>query len=524
MARANAAVDDAAVTQLLRSQIGAANATTAADKQPATTLRTLGLKQAVAQLYALRNAAPAWRDNGRVEQLLNEIDNLRTDGLNPEDYHLTELRQRHTLVARSDATAKDIADFDLFASTAYLRSLTHLFRGKVNPKTLDAQWNFAVHDMTSTDALTIVNTGITSGNIHSVYERARPQHPLYLRARIALEHLRLTAEHGSWPRIDTKTTLKPGDSDLQVINLRKRFFPETNENTASDVYDDALADAVKKFQREQYLDADGAIGPGTRAALNISIQQRIDQARVNLERGRWLLHDLPNDFALVDIAGYKIYFYRDGQQAWQSQVQVGKPYRKTPIFKSEITYITFNPTWTVPPTIMRNDVLPKVRKDTNYLARNSMRVLDSNGRELNPKAIDWNNPGNIVIRQDAGGDDAALGQVVIRFPNDYAVYLHDTPHRELFGNTQRAFSSGCIRVERPFELVELLFNDPEKWSQTAIAQFIAQGQTRNINLPKPVPVLLAYWTIDLFSDGEVGFKPDIYNRDPAVLKALNAKL
>jgi murein L,D-transpeptidase YcbB/YkuD len=519
MARAIAAVDDAAVTQVLQSKV-AVNA----PSKPAATLRDLAPQQALAQFYALRNNAPAWRDSGRVEQLLKELDNLRTDGLDPEDYHLVALRERYAQLARSDTSAQAIADFDLLASTAYLRSLAHLFRGKVNPKTLDAQWNFAIHDMTAADALDIVSKAITSGDIHAVYERARPQQPFYSRARNGLAQLQLIASNGGWPRFDSPTTLKPGERNPQVINLRKRFFPEADASAASDVYDSALADAVKKFQREQYLDDDGTIGPTTRAALNVSVQQRIDQVRINLERGRWLLHDLPSAFVLVDIAGYKIYFYRDGQPVWQSQVQIGKPYRKTPIFKSAINTITFNPTWTVPPTILRNDVLPKIRKDTGYLARNNMRVLSSNGTELDPKTINWSNPGNVVIRQDAGGDHPALGQVVIRFPNEYAVYLHDTPHKELFDNTQRAFSSGCIRVERPFELVELLFNDPEKWNRATMDELVAQEQTRNVSLPKQVPVLIAYWTIDVFKDGDVGFKPDIYNRDPTVLKALNAKL
>lgn len=533
-------IDDVTVAQSLHNHFAAVQA----NAKPAPTLRNLTLAQAVAQFYATRNDAPAWRDKRLVEQLLNELDNLRGDGLEPEDYHLSELRERYAQLARDEADVKQITDFDVLASTAYLRSLAHLFRGKVNPATLDTQWNFALHDMTVAEALTIVDAGISNGDIHAVYERARPQHPLYLRARNALAQLRLIAELGGWPRIDTKTVLKPGVVDPSIAALRKRFLPNatdtppngndvapttatapsnTGDSALSDVYDDALVAAVKKFQREQYLDADGVIGASTRAVLNVPIQQRIDQMRVNLERERWLFHELQNDFVLVDIAGYKIYFFRNSQLVWQSQVQVGKPARQTPVFKAKITHVTFNPTWTVPPTILRKDVLPKLKNNLDYLAKNNIRVLDDHGRELDPKTIDWKNPGDVTLRQDAG-DDAALGQVAIRFPNPYSVYLHDTPHRDLFSNNVRAFSSGCIRVARPLELVELLFNDPEKWNQAAIEQFIAQGETRNVNLPKPVPILLAYWTIDLFSDGDIGFKPDIYDRDPAVLKALNAKL
>ena len=517
---ADSAASDAAISQLLRSRV----ATVRAQNTPAPTLRNLTLEQALAQFYAARNDAPAWRDGTRVEQLCKELDNLSGDGLNPEDYHIAELRERYAQIKQANTSAQQIADFDVLASTAYLRSLAHLFRGKVNPATLDPQWNFTLHDMPAADAINIVNAGINSGDIHAVYERARPQNPLYLRARVALAQLQLVAAQGGWPRIEMSKVLKPGESDPQVVNLRKRFLPNEPESAQPDVYDDALVAAVQIFQNEQYLTADGVIGPTTRAALNVPVEQRIDQLRIHLERGRWLFHEFQGDFVLVDIPGYKIYYFKNGQIVWQSQVQVGKPARKSPVFKSKITYITFNPTWTVPPTIMKKDVLPKVRKDIRYLEKNDMRVLDSRGRELDPRTVDWNNPGSIVIRQDAGGDDAALGKVVIRFPNDYSVYLHDTPHRELFENTHRAFSSGCIRVERPFELVELLFNDPEKWNRAAFDQIIASGETRNVNLPKPVPILLAYWTIDLLKNGDIGFKPDIYNNDPAVLKALNARL
>jgi L,D-transpeptidase YcbB len=520
---------DSVISQAIRSNIESMHDAGA----KALTIGALNLAQAVTQFYETRDFTPAWNDNERVEQLLIELENLRGDGLEPEDYYLSQLRAQFARLPpqRADSPLTEAgatqqrADFDLLATNAYLRSLAHLFRGKVKPTTESTQWNFSINNIASDEAMKIVNAGIANNDIAAVYRHARPQHPLYARAQIGLGRLRAMAAQGGWPKINNTVTLKPGDHDPQVVLLRRRFFPVT-ANTADpndEFFDEALAEAVRKFQREQYLDDDGAIGPATRAALNISIQQRIDQVRVNLERARWLLHELHDDFVLVDVAGYKIYFYKNGQQTWRSNVQVGKPYRSTPIFKSKITYITFNPTWTVPPTILRKDILPKLKKDISYLEKNNIRVLDDTGRELNPKTIDWNKPGNITLRQDAG-DDAALGQVVIRFPNDYAVYLHDTPHRELFVSEQRAFSSGCIRVERPLELVELLFNDAEKWNRAAIDQIIAQGKTRNVDLAKPVPVLLAYWTIDLFEDGDIGFKPDIYGRDPAVLKALNAKL
>lgn len=518
--------DRADSAQLIRSSI----ASVPAPRAGAVTIGGLSLPQAIAKFYEARGYAPAWDDDVVVHQLFAEIDKLRGDGLAPEDYHLDSLRARFAgrPSARANAAAdlQQRADFDVAATRAYLLSLAHLFRGKVNPIQLDPEWNFSRNDIALAEAMTIVNDGIAHKNLAAVYERARPQHVLYQRARTALTQLRAVAAAGGWPRLDTTTVLKPGMTDPQIAILRRRLLDHATpsvDTLTAEFYDDALVAAVRKFQREQYLDDDGVVGAATRAALNISVQARIDLVRVNLERGRWLLHDLSNDFVIVDVAGYKIYFFRNGEIIWESLVQVGRPVRSTPIFRANITHITFNPTWTIPPTILRKDVLPKLKKDLGYLQENNIRVLDTQGRELDPRKIDWHNPGNVVLRQDAG-DDAALGKVAIRFPNRYAVYLHDTPHRELFSNKQRAFSSGCIRVERPFELVELLFNDAQKWHRDAIDAFIAEGKTRNVNLPKPVPIFLEYWTVDLYSDGRVGFKPDIYQRDAALLKALNAPL
>jgi len=222
---------------------------------------------------------------------------------------------------------------------------------------------------------------------------------------------------------------------------------------------------------------------------------------------------------VVDIAGYQVVYYKDGKPVWRSRVQVGKPYRSTPVFKSKITYLTLNPTWTVPPTILKNDILPKLRRNPGYLAANRIRVLDSQGRELSPASVDWANPRGIVLRQDAGPGNS-LGRLVIRFPNDYAVYMHDTPHQELFASEQRTYSSGCIRVEHPRELAELLLDDPVQWNRAGIDRAIDTLKTQTVMLPRPVPLLLAYWTVDLREDGRVGFRPDVYRRDPPLLAAL----
>jgi murein L,D-transpeptidase YcbB/YkuD len=286
-------------------------------------------------------------------------------------------------------------------------------------------------------------------------------------------------------------------------------------------YDDALVEAVKRFQRRHLLEVDGIVGPRTREALNVPVGERIDQIRVNLERARWLLHGLPESFVLVDIAGYRISYFRPDGRVWRSRIVVGRPYRRTPSLRSAITHLTLNPTWTVPPTILREDVLPKVRRDLGYLWREDLMVLGPSGQRLDPREVDWSRPGNIMLRQRPGPQNA-LGRVVLRFPNEHLVYLHDTPAQGLFASEQRAFSSGCIRVQGVLELAQHLFDDTG--TPAHVASLVAEGATRNVHLERTVPVILHYWTVHPGEDGELVFRPDVYRRDAALLSALDRPL
>lgn len=533
--------------------------------------RSHHITEALISFYAQREYRPVWDQAGRLEQLISALESLAGDGLNPEDYRVAQLRQALPLLSdnSNEAVPLRVAD-ELLATNSYLRALYHLYNGKVDPASLDPQWNFDLHDVAAVTDSVRVATSIESGQIAQLFEQTRPQHATYRSFKAGLQRYRQLAEQGGWPSLPVGETFKPCAIHPQIAILRERlrvtgeYAPpplltgdlvtltpaqkclptKTSSSAAADteadaavagetsssapaidpdqVFDEYLVEAVKKFQSDQYLEADGAIGPATRAALNVSVQSRIDQVRVNLDRARWLLHNIPEDMLLVDVAGFKVTYFKGSLPIWNSRVQVGMAYRTSPIFKSEINYITLNPTWTVPPTILRKDVLPKIRKDIGYLKKSNIRVLDSNGKELNPADINWNKPGNVTLRQDAG-EDAALGKAVIRFPNSYAVYLHDTPHQKLFDKSQRAFSSGCIRVERALELVDLLLADTPSWDAEAIDKALATGKTRNVTLAKRIPILIAYWTVDAISETQIAFKPDIYARDAKVLAALNKR-
>jgi murein L,D-transpeptidase YcbB/YkuD len=290
------------------------------------------------------------------------------------------------------------------------------------------------------------------------------------------------------------------------------------------LYDATLETAVRGFQQRHGLKSDGVIGATTRDAMNRPVDARIDQIRVNLERGRWTLHEIKGEFVLVDVAGFDVSYFRDDRPIWTSKVVVGRDERETPIFRSMISYVVFNPTWTIPPGILVKDKLPDLRRNPGALQRMDIRVIDGSGREVDPYSIDWNRYGASRLppyqfRQDSGPNNA-LGVVKIMFPNPYLVYLHDSPAKELYERDQRTFSSGCIRVEKPLELAALVLNDPQ-WNAQTIDAVIAGKQTRTVNLKTPLPVLILYWTAQPRADGQVIFRNDIYGRDPPTLAALN---
>jgi murein L,D-transpeptidase YcbB/YkuD len=271
------------------------------------------------------------------------------------------------------------------------------------------------------------------------------------------------------------------------------------------------------------LNTDGTIGPNTVAELSVPVQSRIRQLRINLDRGRVLLYDLPPEFVVVNIASQQVSYARAGRLIWSARAQVGRQYRQTPEYRSAINYLVLNPTWTVPPGIIAKDILPAAKRDPASITGKGLRVLDASGREVAPSAVNWSkySSGNIpyTLRQDPGPTNA-LGLVKFMFPNPYAVYLHDTPSRALFERDERTTSSGCVRVERPFELTELLLNDSVKWSRAKIDQAVATGRLQNVTLAKRVPVLLVYWTAWVDTAGKVQFRRDIYGRDEKWAQAL----
>jgi murein L,D-transpeptidase YcbB/YkuD len=482
----------------------------------------------LAEIYERRGFEPAWSGIGRLESLIELVRATAADGLDPEDYHLSDLKYVHNeLVGGRQLTSQERAALDIGMTDALIRLGYHQRFGKVDPHDLDPTWNFS-RELGGRDPASAIQEAIAAPSLTEFRDKYFPRVEIYQRLQTALAEYRRIAKAGGWPQVPDGPTLRSGDSDdrLEVLAERLTVTGDLAEGGTVDLttYGGELEQAVKAFQERHGLDADGIIGPATLRALNVPVGDRVDQIRVNLERGRWVMDGLSPDFILVNIAGFRAYMFRDWDEQWSTRVVVGKTYRKTPVFRSEMKYVVFNPTWTVPYSIATKDILPQVQRDTSYLTTRNFILKDRSGKVVDIDSVDWgslsrrNFPYTLVQQP---GTSNALGEIKFMFPNKYAVYLHDTPSKSLFGRAERTFSSGCVRVEHPFDFAEQLLG-PDGWDAEKIE---AERQTREIRtvfLSKPIPVLLLYWTAEVDNDGRVNFYEDVYERDQVILDALDS--
>ncbi len=489
----------------------------------------IAARRVLPELYTRMGFTRVWPEHAARQELLRAIRDSAGDGLDPEDYLLTTLERTGAEAEAAGASLDTVIDHDLLLTEALIRLLYHLMFGKVDPRSFDPHWNFTHAVVHSEERAAFLQDLIASGEIHARIEREKPRHQFYLRLRDAYARQRELAARGGWPVVPAGPSLKAGASDPRVAAIRARLAASGEIAPAADSgspeFAATLEAAVKAFQARHGLEEDGAVGATTLAALNVPIEARLEEIRVNLERGRWLLHDLAPTFVVVNVAGFEVYFLRDHEIVWSARAQVGKPYRQTPIFRSSLTYLVLNPTWTVPPGILANDILPAQRRDPSYLAKKGLKVIDQSGRVVPTSSIDWSAATarnfRYMLRQDPGPDNA-LGRVKFIFPNPHAVYLHDTASRSLFEKSDRAFSSGCIRVERPLELAERLLEGQAGWDRAAIERVVAEGKTRTVTLATPVPVLLSYWTAWVDRSGTLQFRKDLYGRDAQIAAGLAA--
>lgn len=497
---------------------------------PVSNSEIAGASDLITQLYEKSNTllSDAWNSRENLYQMLFVLHNIYREGLNPEDYNLSAIEKLTDKIILSDpAEAEDVIKLDMLLTDAFLLLSTHLARGKTDAATIDPHWKASGMALT-TDLGRFTDSTLLNDCIIENLRTLTPTHREYSNLKKALAEYRRIKEKGGWKRINTiHPKLEIGMCDPDVALLRDRLAITQvyieNDTVNKDMFDLSLLHQVKLFQLRNGLTQDGVVGRGTIEAMNIPVEERIATIEANLERWRWLGSDPGERYIRVNIANFDLKIIERDDMVFSTETIVGLTDRKTPVFSSIMKYLVLNPDWTVPPTILKQDVIPSVILNPEYLAEKNLKIIRNDGTEVDPLSIDWTNVTTTDfpyrVYQEPGPGNA-LGRVKFIFPNQYSVYIHDTPNRNLFGRTDRSFSSGCIRVNNPMELVAWLLKDKPGWTPGQIKNIVDQGKEQVVYLETPMQVHILYLTAWAGDDGSVQFSKDIYNLDQPLMAAL----
>lgn len=473
-----------------------------------------------------------WADTLYRDHAIQVLMDSKKDGLDPNDYHLNSIA---SFLEENSEDYQEKAALDLLITDAIVLYGYHLLNGKTDANTLEPTLA-KKENLPSEEMMTAFKDHLFNGELEMIIDHLRPNTQYYYGLMSGLEKYKSILDSGGWDVIEVKARkIEPDSSYASIPSIRKKLLIEgdlvmTLDTISGDsllndlVYDSLLVDAVKTFQKRHGLNSDGIIGKGTVAELNKTAKDKVDLLKANLERARWIYHGLPRDYILVNIAGYDLRLVRDSALVWETRVVAGTVTNATPIFKDELQYIVLNPTWTVPSSISNDEILPKIQKDSTYLVRNNMSLLSGSGKSVDPSEVDFSSIKRgafpYIVRQEPGYSNS-LGRVKFIFPNPHAIYLHDTPSRSHFSREKRAFSHGCIRVEDPLKLAELVLDD-QGVERAYIDSIIETRKPKKKNLTEPLPVYLTYSTA-FADDSLVYFYEDVYDRDKALMEALNLK-
>ena len=489
------------------------------------------------RLYARFQHSPLWFEKGgldkdRAEALTNALLNATSDGLRIDDYPLSDLARAVTAVRETkQPSAEQLADADVLLTAAYASLGEDLLVGQVDPKTVGQSWHIDARDENVDSAL--VRT-LVKQPLDKAINAMRPNNEEYAALQKELVRFRELVGKGGWKPIAPGKALKRGqtDSPERIAALRARLEAEgisvpdapssspqastspkngasaskaspSNASATGAVFDEGLAGAVAQFQARHGINVDSALGKETLDALNVPAEYRLGQIAANLERHRWLPRALGTRYIYVNVPAFQLQAFDKGEPVLDMKVIVGQEYedKATPVFSDSMETVVFRPYWNVTPDIQAKEIEPKLASDPGYLEANDMEY--------------WNDGGARRIRQRPGPKNS-LGFVKFLFPNDFNIYLHDTPNHELFDKDVRAFSHGCIRVEKPAELAQWVLG----WDASKVDQAMREGgDNKAVKLPKKIPVYITYSTAYL-RDGQLYFGNDLYHRDDNLVKAL----
>ena len=456
----------------------------------------------VVKFYRNRDYTYAWFDKkGLIEQAGNLTDrmlNIKDEGLNkeiPYSRALDSLVNLHNQQRTGDVYNPEL---EMMLTTQYF-AFAHIVWEGMDEKTMKENEWFVPKKKVSysayLDSLLAHPVNKEGASIEPVYRQ-------YEQLRGFLKKYKALAANRPWsPIVADKRSYKLGDTSLVIAQIKKRLFllEDYVGDTTTAIYDSTLLIGVRTFQSRHGLATDGAIGPGTLAELNVHPKDRVKQIIVNMERSRWLPVSLNTDYLAVNIPEFKLHVYHADSLLWSCNVVVGKAVHKTVIFHGDIKYVVFSPYWNVPPSIVRNEILPGMRRDRNYIAKHHMEITGKSG-------------GLPTVRQKPGPTNS-LGLVKFLFPNSYNIYLHDSPAKTLYNESSRAFSHGCIRVSEPEKLANFLLRNDSTWTKTSIHEAMHAAKEKYVTLKQTVPVFIAYFTAFIDRTGKINFRKDIYDRD-----------
>lgn len=471
------------------------------------------------QFYATRNNEPAWNDEDVIAAFLDELEKAEDEGLTPSDYHGEQLQQ--LLQNTEDLGLEDRVKKEFLLTDSFLTYAEHLYYGKLEPQELYSLWGVHRKEI-KTDS--ILQQALAKNELQQALESLKPTNEVYKGLKESLKEYReLKNKDSLAAKIPETGVLKPGEEDERVTAIASRlkqlgFLEESH--IPGNIYGDTLKAAIERFQKEKELEPDGIIGTTTIRWLNMTNADLYKKILVNLERWRWYPRDLGEHYIMVNIPDFTLSVIKEGDTIRKHNVVAGSKARKTPVFTDTLQYIVINPEWNIPPTIQNQDVIPKASKDPSYLKNNNMTVTAPNGERLDPGSIDWSSQEVKSYRfSQSAGPANPLGRVKIIYPNQYLIYLHDTPAKALFERNDRAESSGCVRVENAIDLSAYVINDQEDWNLDRINKIISQGKTTQVKITQPIQVHHFYWTA-WRNNGNTVFADDVYDLDAEVYEAL----
>lgn len=455
---------------------------------------------------------------------LKLLKNANYEGLDPNFYYFQEIE--NNILELQNLNGNDlilrVIQIDLLVSNSNLQYFSDLLLGRYD---LGPNFNELSYSEPYINLVSIINKSILKNNFNSALKIILPESRVYYSLREALMEYEAINANGGWQPVSPGSTLKKGTSNTRVVFLKHRLYASgdlklyTNQNPEqylnNNYFDDQLFAAVSLFQKRHGLKQDGAVGNNTLNSLNIPINYKLTSIKINLDLWRKLPKNLGEKYILVNVPAFKLYGVENNQKILDMRVIVGKLDWNTPVFSEYMEYVVINPFWNIPSSIFVDEVLPEVKKDPDYLKKKNIELVSlSNASVESSEYVNWYevdpNNFNYRLRQQPGAGNP-LGRLKFMLPNKHSVYLHDTPMKSLFNRSNRRFSHGCIRVERPLELADFVFNDDIEWNAQKIQNAINSGVSNNIYLKQPIPVHILYFTVWVENDNSIHFRNDVYN-------------